>query len=176
MIISETQRLIYRQFTSEDFNNLYALDTDPEVMRFISGGIPNSEETTRNSLSRVIEKYKTWGHLGLWAAETKDTKEFIGWFAVKPLPGVDEIEVGYRLAKKYWGQGYATEGAREMVRIGYERAKLEKIMAITMPGNLASQNVLKKVGFEYVFEKPLFNPETQKEILLFWFEHKRGER
>jgi RimJ/RimL family protein N-acetyltransferase len=116
--IVETERLRIREMRIEDYDNLYALDSDPEVMKFISNGKPMEAAAVRSVLERILARYEEWKVYGVWAAELKSSGEFVGWFALKPLPGTSEIEIGYRVLKKNWGEGYATEGAKELLRYG----------------------------------------------------------
>lgn len=87
--------------------------------------------------------------LGLFAAECKNTKDFIGWVALRPFYK-DEIEVGYRMPQKNWGKGYATEMSKAMVEYGFNQIKLQEIAAIVNPANKASKNVLSKSGLKYI--------------------------
>jgi RimJ/RimL family protein N-acetyltransferase len=166
----ETQRLRIREMQITDFNHLFALDTDPEVMKYISDGKPDSEEQVRATIKRVIARYEDWKVYGAWAAEIKETGEFIGWFSLKPLPGTLEIEVGYRLLKKHWGKGYATEGATKMIEYGFQTLSLQKIVAITHPGNEASQKVLEKVGLRKTGEVDYQSTPDASQIRVVWFE------
>jgi [ribosomal protein S5]-alanine N-acetyltransferase len=149
MEILRTARMTFRQFCHEDFESLYTLDSNPEVMKYISDGVPMKEEQVKSALTRIINRYEEWTHYGIWAATISETNEFIGWFAFKPLPKINEIEVGYRLLPKYWGKGLATEGTVALLNYGFEDLKLEKITAIALPENKASRKVLEKTGFTY---------------------------
>lgn len=164
----QTGRLRLRQFTEADLSNLLELNSDPEVMRFITGGKPDSLEQAQTSLQRILGYYKDGSALGLWAAELLDSGEFIGWFCLKPLPGFDEIELGYRLRKRYWGKGYATEGARFLVDYGFRRAGLSRIAAIVDPGNFASRRVLEKAGLAFErrtrFRSPVYGSERDVDL------------
>lgn len=84
--------------------------------------------------------------MGVFATERRADGAFVGWHALKPLPTTDEIEVGYRLLPEHWGQGYATEGARALVKHGFETLGLERIVVIALPENTASLRVMEKVG------------------------------
>jgi RimJ/RimL family protein N-acetyltransferase len=148
-MIIETPRLALRRFTRSDVDLLHALDSDPDVMKFISGGLPGTREQSQAAIERILGYYDRFPVLGLWAAELKESGQFIGWFSLKPLPGTEEIEIGYRLFKRHWGRGYATEGARRMVQRGFAEANLRRVVGITHPDNKASQHVLEKAGLRY---------------------------
>ncbi|MFJ1730702.1 GNAT family N-acetyltransferase [Streptomyces sp. NPDC088254] len=112
-IYSETERLTLRRFTAADADLLIELDSDPAVMRFLTGGTPTAPEVIRESrLPRIIAGYERWrGDLGLFAAHEKDGGAFIGWFCLRPerQGPPDEAELGYRLRQAAWGRGYATD-------------------------------------------------------------------
>jgi RimJ/RimL family protein N-acetyltransferase len=168
-IIAETERLLIRRLEVRDYEGLYDLDSDPDVMRYISDGKPMSAEAVRSVLEKIIGRYEEGKVYGVWAAEVKTSGEFIGWFALKPLPGTSEIEIGYRLLKKYWGKGYATEGAKELLRYGTEILGLRKIVAIANPKNQASKNVLEKVGLKYIGDHHYQSSPESEKVLVSWF-------
>jgi RimJ/RimL family protein N-acetyltransferase len=139
-------------------------------MKYLSNGIPSTPEHIDKVLKRVIERDAQLKTMGTYIAELKTTGEFIGWFSLKPLPGTSEIEVGYRLLKKHWGFGYATEGAKMLIDYGFKTLGLKKIIAITHPLNKGSQNVLKKSGLKYVGDSDYrFSVEEELEMVS-WFE------
>lgn len=156
----------------EDYSNLYALDSDPEVMRYISGGKPMEPEAVRHVLERILARYEEWKVYGVWAAELKASGEFIGWFSLKPLPGTSEIEIGYRLLKKSWGKGYATEGAKELLNYGIHNLGLKKIVAIANPANQGSLRVLKKIGLRYLGDVDYQSSGEAPKCRVSWFEFK----
>lgn len=114
----DTERLALRRFTANDADLLIELDSDPAVMRYLTGGAPTAPEVIRErDLPSILAGYEKWGgQLGLFAAHEKDTGAFIGWFTVRPEPGgpPNEVELGYRLRQAAWGRGYATEGSRAL--------------------------------------------------------------
>lgn len=142
----ETLRLDLREFVPADLPDLARLDADPRVpRRFVRrrGGQPPDLRTV---IRRVIRNYQIYPGLGTWWASRRDTGERIGWFTFKYVPRTIEIEIGYRLYPEAWGQGFATEGARELVRYGFDDLGLERIIGVTHPDNVASQRVLHKAG------------------------------
>ena len=158
-ILLETGRLRLRRFTIEDVDLLVALDSDPEVMRFITYGVPTPRATYDDViLPRWFALYESSPLLGYWAAEDREGGGFLGWFHLRPdRMDPDEQELGYRLARAAWGQGLATEGAAAVVRHGFERVGAAKISARTLAGNFASQRVMRKCGLE--FEKDFTYPD-----------------
>jgi RimJ/RimL family protein N-acetyltransferase len=122
------------------------MDTDPQVMRYIGDGRVATLADIDAAIKRVTRFYPLYPGLGNWRASRRDTGEFIGWFSLKYIPKTVEIEVGYRLVPEAWGQGFATEGASELVRYGFDDLGLYRIIGITHPDNAASQRVLAKCG------------------------------
>ena len=134
-VFLETDRLVLRRFTLADADNLVNLDADPEVMRFVTGGIPTSREEIENEvLAAFLGYYQRYEGYGFWAAIEKATVEFLGWFHSRPrqdaAPG--EAELGYRLRKSAWGKGYATEGSRARIRKGFTEFDVQRVTAEAM--------------------------------------------
>ncbi|MGW3043496.1 GNAT family N-acetyltransferase [Kitasatospora sp. NPDC001159] len=149
----ETERLVLRPFAEADADHLFALDNDPEVMRFINGGKPASRETVETRvLPRLLHDYPCLGTRGFWAAEEKATGTFLGWFDFRPLdehsPAV--LELGYRLNQASWGKGYATEGSRDLIDKGFTDLGVERVTANTMAVNTRSRRVMEKSGLSFL--------------------------
>jgi RimJ/RimL family protein N-acetyltransferase len=141
-----TLRLALHDITSYHANELYELDSDPRVMRYIGSGRSSTREQIDAAMQRLPRAYALYPGLGTWRATRRDNGDFIGWFALKYVPGTAEVEVGYRLRHGAWGRGFATEVARELVRYGFDDLGLKRIIGVTHPDNLASQRVLQKIG------------------------------
>ncbi|MEZ0096294.1 RimJ/RimL family protein N-acetyltransferase [Streptacidiphilus sp. EB129] len=160
-IYLETERLTLRRFTADDADLLIELDSDPAVMRFLSGGEGTPAEVVREShLPNIIAGYERWGgELGLFAAFEKDGGAFIGWFCLRPEKDgpKDEAELGYRLRQAAWGKGYATEASLALLRKGFGELDLRMVWAATMVLNRSSRNVMEKVGM--TFSHPLPTPD-----------------
>jgi RimJ/RimL family protein N-acetyltransferase len=158
----ETDRLFLREFVPGDEHLLLELDSDPQVMRYLTFGKPSTLEEVRAGLERGLALYKKHqGRFGVWAAIEKSSGAFIGWFHFRPAKSAPEnlkrIELGYRLKRIFWGQGYATEMSRALIAQGFQKLDVEEVFAITMKENLASQAVMKKCGLNFVRE--FYNPE-----------------
>jgi len=167
--ILSTERMSFRQFQLEDLDALCSLDSNVNVMRYISGGTPMKRDQVSDALKRIITRYSEWEHFGIWAVELKDTGSFVGWFAFKPLPKSDDIEVGYRLLPDYWGKGLATEGTLGLIKYGFEKVKLDKIVAVAKPQNKASRRVLEKCHFRNVGEiEDPFSSDKSAEKLSYY--------
>jgi RimJ/RimL family protein N-acetyltransferase len=144
-----TDHLRLRRFTESDAEDLFNLDADPAVMRFITGGAGTPRETIeRQILPRFIREQDQAGVFGFWAAEQPDG--FVGWFSLRPIDGLPgDAALGYRLRQPSWGQGLATEVCRLLVDRGFRLGNLERIVATTYEDNLASIRVMQKLGMRF---------------------------
>jgi RimJ/RimL family protein N-acetyltransferase len=152
-VFLETERLLLRRFTEADVDNLFDLDSDPEVMRFITGGRATPRDEIQNDvLPAFLRYYERFEGYGFWAAIEKSTGHFLGWFHFRPLPDSDpnEVELGYRLRKLAWGKGYGTEGSRALIRKGFTEHGVQRVIASTATVNTASRRVMEKAGMTYV--------------------------
>jgi RimJ/RimL family protein N-acetyltransferase len=160
-IFLETDRLTLRRFTEEDADNLFELNGDPAVMRFLTGGTPTPREEIRDRvIPFFLSYYERFDRLGYWAVEAKPTGEFLGWFHFRPADNGD-IELGYRLRQPAWNKGYATEGSRALIRTGFTDLAVERVTAHTMTVNVASRRVMEKSGLTLV---RTFYPESHDAI------------
>lgn len=116
-------------------------------MRFISKGVPTPRKVIEEELLPRWKKLEqTDPACGFWAVDS-ELDEFLGWFHLKPDRLVPEdLELGYRLHRKVWGRGLATEGARALIAHGFSRTHCPRISATTLEGNLASRRVMEKCG------------------------------
>ncbi len=169
--IIETERLILRELEYTDTNDLFEMDSDPEVHLYIE----NNPVKTINEITKVIEalkkQYKENG-VARWAVINKLTSECIGWSGLKyfnqPLNNhINFYELGYRFKKKHWGKGFATESSIAILDFGFKNLNIDTIYAITDPKNLNSKKVLTKLGFSY---KETFDYEGDQTE---WFELKK---
>lgn len=145
-VLLETERLTLRRFVAADVDGLFALHNDPDVMRYLTGGEPVSRD-------EIAQEYRErFAGNGYWAAIARETGEFLGWFALHPTDdrAADEFELGYRLRRVAWGQGYATEGSRALIRKAFTELGARRVWAETMAVNLASRRVMEKSGLTHV--------------------------
>lgn len=150
----ETERLVLRRFTADDVDLMVELDSDPAVMRYLTGGEPTPPEVVRERiLPNIIAGYKTWGgRFGLLAAQERDTGVFIGWFLLRPERGgpLDKVELGYRLRQAAWSNGYATEGSRALLGKAFTELGVRVVWAETMSANQGSRHVMEKLDMSLV--------------------------
>jgi RimJ/RimL family protein N-acetyltransferase len=152
-ILLETERLILRRLTEDDLDNLVELDSDPEVMRYLSDGPATPRDVIeRDILPRCLGSYEGSAGFGVWAAIEKAGGDFLGWISLRSHddspPG--EVELGYRLRRAAWGKGYATEGSRALIRKGFTELGMRRVVATTYEYNLASRRVMERLGMSHV--------------------------
>ena len=170
-IAFQTARLYFRPIVAGDAQLLCELDSDPEVMRFISKGVPTPLDKIENDIMpRILSQFRVWPPQGFWIAHVRDSGEWIGWFHLRPDKFTpEEMEIGYRLKRSAWGKGHATEGSRALIERSFAEWGYPKISARTLVGNLASRRVMEKAGL--CFECEFIWPER---ILPGWTEQERA--
>lgn len=147
--IIETERLIIRHFELSDIEPSYQMNLDEEVSRYTGdGGVVSKVEIERRIKENVLGDYKKHG-FGRFAVELKSEGKFIGFTGLKYLEDMDEVDIGFRFMSKYWGKGIATESALPCLKYGFEELKLKRIIALVLPENAGSVNVLKKLGMRF---------------------------
>jgi len=153
MKILETERLILRHLTPDDYDALLAALSDPIAMKFYPQ--PFDEEKTRDWIQWSLENYEKRG-FGLWAVVLKATGECIGdcGLTVQLIDGIGEIEVGYHLQRKHWKQGYATEGARACRNHLFDALRKDRLVSWTRPENVPSRRVMERIGLAFEKESP----------------------
>jgi RimJ/RimL family protein N-acetyltransferase len=143
--------MYFRQFRADDGKLLFEIDSDPEVMRFISKGQPTTWARIQDYvLPLFLAYYEMTPPQGFWAAHLLANDEFIGWFHLRPdKMEPAEMELGYRLKAAVWGRGLATEGSRALVERGFMEWNYSKISARTLTNNAASRRVMEKAGLRF---------------------------
>jgi ribosomal-protein-alanine N-acetyltransferase len=150
----ETERLVLRDLLPEDHKAMFALDSDPEVMKYIGMPVVTDIEYTKKMIDFVRNQYAENG-IGRWAVVLKGTNEVIGWAGLKLIKEetnghINFYDVGYRLLKSQWGKGYATEAAIATLAYGFNTMKLPEICGYAMNEHFASKKVLEKIGLKFV--------------------------
>ena len=145
----KTERIYLRRFTDVETDLLFQLDGDANVMKYITLGIPRTiDEVIKKSMPRILKSYQEKSNFGIFAAYLNNLDEYIGWFQFeKDKEFNDAIEIGWRLKKQHWGNGYATEVATALSEMGLEMGKT--IVARAMIENLASIRVMEKAGLKF---------------------------
>lgn len=144
----ETERLILRRFrkTKDDTNAIFALRSDAEMMRFIRE--PQSRTESRNWLKLISSRWES-ERIGFCAVVEKASNRLIGWCGLWQLTETGETEVGYAIAREFWGKGYATEAAEKFLEYGFGDLNLEKIVAVAREENSGSRRVMEKLGMKF---------------------------
>ena len=147
-IILETSRLYLREFTLDDAIHFFNLNNDPDVIKYTGNSAFSSVESAKEFL-RNYSDYKL-NTIGRWAVCLKATNKFLGWCGLKKDLKTEEVDLGFRFYKKYWGNGYATEAAAACVKVGFSTFSIEKIIGRAYTANTASIKVLEKCGLTFV--------------------------
>ena len=137
----QTERLVMRPMAGADVDELLTLDSDPEVMRYLTGGKPSTRSEVEAAVARWMRSH--------WMAYERGTGEFVGWFGARAT-GEDEYELGYRLARRHWGRGLATEGASQVINEAFSAWGAKRLWAQTMAVNTPSRRVMERCGLAYV--------------------------
>ncbi|MES2763441.1 MAG: GNAT family N-acetyltransferase [Bacteroidota bacterium] len=153
-IFAETQRLILREIVPEDAEGFFELDSDPEVHKYLGNKPVKDIQQVKDVIQFVRQQYIDNG-IARWAVVYKATNTFMGWAGLKLVKEktndhINYHDVGYRLIKKYWGQGIAYESAMASLAYGFDVMKLEKIYAAAHVDNIASNRVLTKAGLQFI--------------------------
>ena len=169
-VVIETPRLILRELTRDDLDDLAALFADPKVMRYIGDGATKSRQESAQLLERLlVNNDRSWSaellerlpqlrrsferdaHFGPLATICKDDGRFIGRCGLLAwdLDGRKEVEVGYMIARSHWNRGLATEAARAIRDYGFDTLDFDRLISLIHRDNAASQRVAVKNGMTF---------------------------
>lgn len=142
-----TDRLLLRRWRDSDRDPFAALNADPIVMGHFPARLTRAESDAM--VDRIEAGFRTRG-FGNWAVEVSGVADFIGYVGLSvpsyDTPFMPAVEVGWRLDHRYWGKGYATEGARAALAFGFREAGLDEIVSFTVPANVRSWRVMERLG------------------------------
>ena len=144
-----TERLLFRPLSADDVDELVRLDAAPEVRRYVDQPTAPTRAEVEHQLPRRLARYGPTGEPAFWAAELEEGGSLIGWFHLRPV--VDDptwLDLGYRLRREFWGEGYATEGAAALLRRAFVQLGADRVVAHALEANTASRRVLEKVGLQ----------------------------
>ena len=153
-VFIETERLIIRPLNMADDKGMFEMDSDPLVHKFLGNKPYEKIEQSRDTIAFVMQQYEDFG-IGRWAVVEKATNDFVGWVGHKYMKGpvnghTDYYDFGYRLARRFWGKGYATESGKASLDYGINTLGMKNIYGMTDMNNMASRHVLEKLGFRYI--------------------------
>ncbi|MBW7870241.1 MAG: GNAT family N-acetyltransferase [Flavobacteriia bacterium] len=172
-IFAETERLILREILPSDADKMFELDSDPEVHRFLGNDPVKNINQITDAIQFIRQQYIDNG-IGRWAIVSKSTDEFIGWAGLKFVTELtnhhkDYYDLGYRLIRKHWGNGYATEAAVASLKYAFEKIGTVEVFAMAETENINSINILKKSGFRWIEKFDLDGIEH------LWFQIKKTD-
>jgi RimJ/RimL family protein N-acetyltransferase len=153
----ETHRLLLRQWQPKDYSAFAALNADPEVMRYFPAPLTTDQSDAIANLCQQLIDLFGWG---FWAVELKSSGEFIGFCGLHvpsdPLPFAPCVEIGWRFARPFWGQGYATEAATAAMQTGFDQLQFEELVSFTTAENQRSVAVMQRLAMQPAgaFEHP----------------------
>lgn len=149
-ITLHTPRLILRPWRDADADSFAAMFADPEVMEFLG---PTPDRAAVDAIIGRIKAHFAAHGFGWWAAEAPGIAPFIGFIGLARVNFdahfTPAVEVGWRLASAYWGQGYATEGARAALDAGFTQLGLDEIISLAVPANARSRRVMERIGMNH---------------------------
>jgi RimJ/RimL family protein N-acetyltransferase len=151
--IVQTPRITLLPLADEHLEWEVELDSDPEVMRYLTGRASTRHEVEASHARRMAASLVVDG-LGFWVGLVDD--EFVGWWILQPARGPDQpddptvADLGFRLLRRHWRKGFACEGAGALVRYGFDDVGLDRIIAQTMTINARSRAVVERIGLRYV--------------------------
>lgn len=150
-IITETQRLIIREFNLKDAQAVYLFNAPEEVNRFTGdAGMCNSIEDAEKIIRNIwLKEYQQFGY-GRWAVVLKESDEVIGFCGFKNDSRIKAVDIGYRFHPEYWGKGYATESNLACIEYARQHMNLNHVLGDAVAENLGSINVLLKLGMSYI--------------------------
>jgi RimJ/RimL family protein N-acetyltransferase len=154
-----TERLVLREWRDEDLPAFRQLNADPEVMQFFPAVLEGGESDALAGRVRAALVRQGWG---LWAVEERDGAPFIGFVGLSQVsfdaPFTPAVEIGWRLSRLAWGQGYATEAGHAAVRFAFTALGLPSLVSFTATANLRSRRVMERLGFEHDVEGDFLHP------------------
>jgi RimJ/RimL family protein N-acetyltransferase len=146
--VLETERLVLRGFSPDDFEPFATIVSDPEVVRYIDDGSPISREDCWRGIAVFVGHWHLRGY-GWWAAEDRRTGQFLGRIGLYNPEGWPGIEVGWLLRREVWGEGLATEGAAAALDFAFDVVGTDHVISLIDPRNLRSIRVAEKLGEQY---------------------------
>lgn len=142
----KTKRLSIQQLTENDFEAFHAINSNPEVMKFIKNGKPKTEKENQDEFKKIRENYKKCHELGYWGIVESISKKIIGIASLKAGKHSKNLELGYKFNSNSWGKGFATEATIALLNYGFFKLNQEELAALTYIDNKKSIHVLEKVG------------------------------
>jgi ribosomal-protein-alanine N-acetyltransferase len=143
-----TDRLCLRRFCRQDLDAYAKIMGDYDVGKWFPKGDRYTREEAKKSLDNILKHWDKHD-FGIWAITDKEKSVLLGRCGLNLITETAEVELDFVLAREFWGKGYATEAARAAIAYGFEILKLDKIIALAKPENIASRKVIEKIGMRY---------------------------
>lgn len=146
----ETERLTLHPFNPSHYDGLRIMESDPEIMRYISNGVVKTPDETRETIARVMQRWEKYG-FSWWALKEKQSGQLVGAACLQYLENIEgaPLEIGWRLIAGHHGKGYATEAARGIIDFAVNTVGTSYLVAVADPDNQASQRVMQRLGMTY---------------------------
>ncbi len=149
MYLLESERLLFRNFTPEDCEEMFLLNADWDVLKYTGDKVFNTIAEARVFFEEYqIHTYEKIGY-GRMTTILKETNEVIGWCGLKYHPDLDEVDLGYRFHKRFWNKGYGTEASIACLDYAYQKLGIKEVAAYALKENIGSCRVLEKSGFKF---------------------------
>lgn len=156
--VPATERLHFALLSEQDTQLLFDVDQDAEVMRYINGGKLTSMQTiVEVMLPRMAQYRDVERGFGIWQVRRTADNAYLGWVLIRPMgfnsatPSKDDVEIGWRFKREYWGQGVASEAAKAVADVVLaNNPNVQYLSAIAMPDNAGSIGVMRKLGMQFI--------------------------
>ncbi len=153
-IFAETERLILRELLPSDVDGMFELDSDPQVHKYLGSKTVTDKKQIVEVIKFIRQQYIDHG-IGRWAIIEKGTNDFIGWTGLKFVTELTNghqnyYDLGYRLRRKYWGQGIATETAIAAIDYAFNTLNVDEVYAAASCENAASNRIIQKIGLNFI--------------------------
>lgn len=148
--IIETARLRLEPYASSHLDAIYAMDSNPQVARYVGDGMPKTRDLVAEAITRCEQRWNEFG-FSWWAAFAKDSHTMVGAVCLQHTAADPnaELEIGWRLRPAMWGQGFATEAGRAAAEFAFSRIGADHVIAVANPENTASHRVMQRIGMRY---------------------------
>ncbi|MBI5946230.1 MAG: GNAT family N-acetyltransferase [Chloroflexi bacterium] len=150
-----TKNLTLRPLTMDDLEAMFRVFSEQGMLKYFPNPNPPTIDRAQRMIETQIQQWEQYG-LGSWGVVPHGETELAGWNGLQYLPETNETEVGYMLSRKFWGRGYSTEGARAGLEFGFKTLRLDQIIGLVHPENIASQRVLIKCGMTFTYQASYF--------------------
>lgn len=164
----KTDRLLLRRWQNSDLNPFCTMCTDPDVMKHIASGQTMSAQQVARDIAKYESEWDRNGY-GIFAIQLRSSGKFVGYAGLSDLTLIADaepaVEIGWRLAREYWGKGLASEAAEAALAFGLNKCKLSNIVSICQIANTASERIMRKLGL--VFDHETIAPDCGRTIKVY---------